>query len=57
MLYGLTGLVVSLTSYPGGLRGVLAPLPLVVQFAVIGCWWLARWPQRFWNFWAVSGAP
>jgi hypothetical protein len=42
MLYGLTGLIFACTSYPGLLRLVLAPLPLVAQWADIGCWWLAR---------------
>ncbi|MFL5241891.1 MAG: hypothetical protein ACJ8FY_07265 [Gemmataceae bacterium] len=42
MLYGLTGLLITLTSYPGWLRGILGPWVLVAQFIDIGCWWLAR---------------
>jgi hypothetical protein len=42
MLYGLTGLIFACTSYPAFLRLVLAPLPLVAQWADISCWWLAR---------------
>jgi hypothetical protein len=42
MLYGLTGLIFAFTSFPGLLRVVLAPLPLVAQVVDIGCWWLAR---------------
>lgn len=42
MLYGLTGLLFSFTSYPRAVRLVLAPLPLVAQLADISCWWLAR---------------
>lgn len=42
MLYLATGLIFALTSYPGWLRILLAPLPLVAQFCDISCWWLAR---------------
>jgi hypothetical protein len=42
MLYLATGLIFALTSYPGWLRVLLAPLPLVAQFCDISCWWLAR---------------
>jgi len=42
MLYGLTGLIFACTSYPGLLRLVLSPWPLVAQWADISCWWLAR---------------
>jgi hypothetical protein len=45
MLYGLTGLLVSLTSYPGFIRLVVAPWALVMQLADISCWWLARLPS------------
>jgi len=44
MLYGLTGLILSLTSMPGLVRLVIAPLPLLVQLIDISCWWLARLP-------------
>lgn len=42
VLYSLTGLVLSLTSYPVWLRCFVAPWPLIVQLLEIGCWWLAR---------------
>ncbi len=42
MLYGLTGLILAFSSYPGWLRAILCPLPLLVQLVDIGCWWLAR---------------
>jgi hypothetical protein len=42
MLFMLTGLIVALSSYPGWLRGTLAPLVLLAQLADIACWWLAR---------------
>src|SRR5258708_11904546 len=42
MLYGLTGLLLALTSYPGWLPGLLGPWVLIAQFIDIGCWWLAR---------------
>jgi hypothetical protein len=42
MLYGLTGLIFSFTSYPTAVRLVVAPLPLAVQLVDIGCWWLAQ---------------
>ena len=45
MLYGLTGLIFSLTSYPKWLRLVLAPFPLIMQVIDIACWWLARLPD------------
>ena len=56
MLYGLTGLIVSLTSYPGWLRLLLAPLPLVVQLGDISMWWLARLDPDFARAIIVSGA-
>lgn len=42
MLYGLTGIVFSLSSYPAWLRVVLGPLPLAAQLVDISMWWLAR---------------
>jgi hypothetical protein len=45
MLYGLTGLIFSLTSYPGIVRFVIAPWALLMQLADISCWWLARMPS------------
>jgi hypothetical protein len=42
VLYCLTGLIFAFTSYPGFIRGVVAPLVLVAQVFDISCWWLAR---------------
>jgi hypothetical protein len=60
MLYGLTGLLLAFTSYPGLLRLVLAPLPLLAQVVEISFWWLARldapYGPRFAQAIAVSGA-
>lgn len=42
MLYGLTGLIVALSSLPALIRLPLAPLALLAQVVDIGCWWLAR---------------
>jgi hypothetical protein len=42
VLYGFTGLIFAFSSYPGFLRVLIAPLPLVAQVADISCWWLAR---------------
>lgn len=42
MLFTMTGLVIAFSSYPGWLRGVLAPVVLVAQVADVSCWWLAR---------------
>ena len=42
MLYGLTGLLFAFTGYPLIVRLVVSPLPLVMQVAEIGFWWLAR---------------
>src|SRR5581483_6446713 len=47
VLYGLTGLLFTFTTYPGWVRGVLAPLPLLAQLAEISCWWLARMDPSF----------
>ena len=42
MLYGMTGLIFAFTSFPGAIRAVVAPLPLLAQVIDIACWWLAR---------------
>jgi len=42
MLYGLTGILFSLTNYPWLVRLVIAPLPLLAQVVDISFWWLAR---------------
>jgi hypothetical protein len=56
LLYGLTGFIVSLTSYPGWVRGLIAPLPLVAQIADISCWWLGRMDPVFAKaIWVTGG--
>jgi uncharacterized membrane protein YbhN (UPF0104 family) len=42
MLYALTGLIFALSTYPGLLRVLIAPLPLLFQVIDISLWWLAR---------------
>ncbi len=42
MLYALTGLIFTFTSYPAVVRFALAPLALGAQLVEISCWWLAR---------------
>lgn len=42
MLYGLTGVLLALSSLPGFIRLPLAPLPLLAQVIDIAFWWLAR---------------
>lgn len=44
MLFTLTGLVFSFSSYPGWMRCILGPIVLVAQVADVSCWWLARVP-------------
>jgi hypothetical protein len=56
MLYGLTGLIFAFTRYPGWLRFVLAPLPLIAQVADISCWWLARYDPVFAHTITITGA-
>jgi hypothetical protein len=47
VLYGLTGLIFAFTSFPGVLKAVIAPLPLVAQMVDIACWWLTRLDPRY----------
>jgi hypothetical protein len=42
MLYGMTGLLFTFTSYPGWLKGLLGPFTLVAQVVDISLWWLGR---------------
>jgi hypothetical protein len=55
MLYGLTGLIVTLTSYPGWMRAVLGLWPLLAQLVDIGFWWLARLDPTFARAVVVTG--
>jgi hypothetical protein len=42
MLYGMTGLIFTFTSYPGWFRLLLGPFTLIAQMVDISCWWVAR---------------
>jgi hypothetical protein len=42
VLYGMTGLIFAFSSYPGFLRVLIAPAPLIAQVVDISFWWLAR---------------
>lgn len=55
MLYCLTGLVFAFTSYPGWVRAIFGPFPLVAQLVDISCWWLGRADPRFAEFVVVTG--
>lgn len=55
MLYGLTGLLFSFTSYPGMIRCVFGPFTLIAQLADISCWWLARADPLFAQMIVVTG--
>jgi hypothetical protein len=56
MLYGLTGLIFAFSSFPGLIRAIVAPLPLLAQLVDIGCWWLTRLDSRFADGIIVAGA-
>lgn len=56
VLYAMTGLIFATTSWPGILRVLIAPLPLVAQLVDIGCWWLARESPFFAEMIIYSGA-
>jgi hypothetical protein len=56
ILYGLTGLIFSFTSYPLIIRLLIAPLPLLVQVVDISCWWLARYDPMFAHLIPLTGA-
>jgi cytochrome c553 len=56
MLYGLTGLLFALTSYPALWRLLLGPFVLVAQVVDIGCWWLARLDPLYAHLIVFTGA-
>jgi hypothetical protein len=55
MLFGLTGLAFSFTSYPGWIRAFFGPFTLVAQVIDIGCWWASRSDQHFAEWMLVTG--
>jgi hypothetical protein len=55
MLFGMTGLIFSLTSYPGWVRCLLGPFTLLAQLVDISCWWLARWDPHFAQVMVITG--
>jgi uncharacterized membrane protein len=56
MLYGLTGLAFSLTTYPGWIRASLGILPLAAQVVDISFWWLARMDPVYAHGIVVTGS-
>lgn len=56
MIYGVAGLVFSLTSYPGLLRLFLAPLPLLAQLVEMAAWWLVILDPLWGQVIMVAGA-
>jgi hypothetical protein len=56
LLYGLTGLLIALTSYPAWVRVPLAVLPLAAQLVDIGCWWAGRFDPLFARAVVVTGS-
>jgi hypothetical protein len=47
VLFCLTGLIFSLSHYPGWVRATIAPLALFAQVVDIAFWWLGRADPRF----------
>lgn len=47
VLFAFTGLIFTLSNYPGFLRATLGSIVLIAQVADISCWWFARLP--FWG--------
>lgn len=55
MMFMLTGVIFSLTSYPMAVRTAIAPLALIAQVVDIGCWWLGRLDPAFAQIVFVTG--
>jgi hypothetical protein len=55
MLFALTGLVFSFTSYPLWMRAVFGPFTLVAQVIDISCWWLGRLNPLFAQVILITG--
>lgn len=56
MMFFLTGLIFSFTSYPGWVRAILAPWPMFFQVCDISCWWLGRYQPLAAQAILVTGA-
>jgi hypothetical protein len=55
MLYGLTGFIFAFSRYPGWMRLLVAPLPLLAQVVDISCWWLGRVDPAFAHVVVITG--
>ncbi len=55
VLFGLTGIIFSFTSYPSLMRGLFGPWPLFFQVIDIGFWWLGRLDPIYAELIRVSG--
>ncbi len=55
MLYGLTGLIFTFTSYPRAFRLLIGPSALLIQLVDISCWWLARLHPTYAQVIVVTG--
>jgi hypothetical protein len=55
VLYGLTGLLFTFTAYPGWVRALVGPLPILAQLVNVACWWLGRIDPFFTQVVVVSG--
>jgi hypothetical protein len=55
MLFAITGLIFTFTSYPLALRLIFGPFTLLAQIADISCWWLGRADPNLARLIAVTG--
>jgi hypothetical protein len=55
MLFGMTGVIFSLTSYPGWVRGFFAPYTLTVQLVDVSFWWVSRADPAYTQVVMVTG--
>jgi mono/diheme cytochrome c family protein len=56
MLYGLTGLIFTFTTYPGWARAIVGPWALAWQLVDISFWWLGRFDSLYAGLIPVTGA-
>lgn len=56
MLYCLTGLTLTLTSYPGWIKAPLGVWPLIAQVVDISFWWLGRMDPMYARFIVYTGS-